>query len=194
VWQLFNLALVPGILSLASFDIPALPLTIILVVGLLLYIPTFWTRVPYYPTSLPTYERIAELLPNDRPFKMVDLGCGFAPLLRFLGSRFPNGEFLGVEISPLAFLGAWVRSIGSPNVSIRFRSIWLVELESFDVVYAFLAPGPMPRLWAKVEDEMAPNSVFISNTFPAPPPADEVIAIPDRRGAHLYIYHSTRGC
>jgi len=188
VWQIFNLALVPAIASLASFELPAVPLSIIVALVALLYLPTFWTRVPYYPTSTETYAEIARHLPTDRAFTFVDLGCGFAPLLRFLARRAPQGRFLGVEISPLAFVGASLGALMVPNLRIRYRSIWSVDLASYDVVYAFLAPGPMADLWTKVEREMQPGSVFISNTFPAPAPADQVIEIADRRAAHLYLY------
>lgn len=188
VWQLFNLALVPAVASLAAFEVPTVPLSILVGFIALLYLPTFWTRVPYYPTSIETYAEVARHLPPDREFSFVDLGCGFAPLLRFLARRFPRGKFLGVEISPLAFLGAFAGSLLTRNLRIRYRSIWSVNLSSCDVAYAFLAPGPMPELWAKVEREMGPGSVFISNTFAAPVAADQIIEIPDRRGARLYVY------
>lgn len=188
VWQIFNLALVPAIASLASFELPTLPLSILVAIVALLYLPTFWTRVPYYPTSTKTYAEIAHHLPIDREFTFIDLGCGFGPLLRFLARRAPRGRFLGVEISPLAFVGAFLGALMVRNLRIRYRSIWSVDLGAYDVVYAFLAPGPMAELWAKVEQEMRPGTVFISNTFPAPAPADQVIEIADRRAARLYLY------
>lgn len=188
VWQLFNLVIVPGIAILASFEVPTLPLSILVFLVALLYLPTFWTRVPYYPTSVETYAEVARHLPSGRGFTCVDLGCGFGPLLRFLARGAPEGRFLGVEISPLAFVVAFLGSIPTHNIRIRYRSMWSLDLGAYDVVYAFLAPGPMPELWAKVEREMRPGSIFISNTFPAPAPADQVIEIPDRRSARLFLY------
>jgi hypothetical protein len=187
-WQLFNLLVVPGIAALFFFEVPALPFAILVVLAALLYLPTFWTRVPYFPTSVETYAEVARLLPPERDFTAIDLGCGFAPLLRSLARSSPRGQFTGVEISPLAFLGASLGSLLHSNVAIRWRSIWNVDLGKYDVVYAFLAPGPMPELWAKVVREMRPGSIFISNTFAAPAEADAEIPISDKRGARLYVY------
>jgi SAM-dependent methyltransferase len=192
VWQLFNLVLPPAVWGLLLGDVPIGPIAFIGLAALLLYLPTFWTRVPYYPTSAPTYAAIAALLPTDRPFRLLDIGCGFAPLLRYLARERPNGNYVGVEISPLAFFGAWLRSLGAPRVTIRFRSFWKINLGDYDVVYAFLAPGPMPAVWDKVVREMRPSTVFISNTFPVPAEPDEVHAINDARGARLYIYRRSR--
>jgi len=188
VWQLFNLVLPPAAWGLLIGDVPVGPITIIGVASLLLYLPTFWTRVPYYPTSVPTYAAIAALLPTDRPIRFLDIGCGFAPLLRYLAAERPNGSYVGVEISPLAFFVAWLRSLTAPRVTIRFRSLWKIDLGDYDVVYAFLAPGPMPAVWAKVAREMAPGTVFISNSFPAPAEPHEVVAIGDKRRAVLFLY------
>lgn len=188
VWQLLNLALPCAAWGALIGAVPTAPLAVVGIVALLLYAPTFWTRVPYYPTSTPTYAALLDLLPTDRPFQLLDIGCGFAPLLRYLAGHRPHGTFTGVEISPLAFLGAWLKSLPHHRVTIRWRSFWRIDLSRYDVVYAFLAPGPMPTVWDKVVREMRPGTVFISNTFPAPAEPDEVRAINDARGARLYIY------
>jgi len=188
VWQLFNLFLVPGIASFTSLEVPGAVISLIVLGLVLLYLPTFWTRVPYYPTSRPTYGAVGALLPTDREFTLLDIGCGFAPLLRHLARSHPHGRFVGVEISPLAFIGAWLGSVFSRRVSIRFQSMWGLDFGRYDVVYAFLAPGPMPAVWEKVKKEMRPGAVFISNTFPAPEKASEAIPIPDKRRATIFVY------
>ncbi|MDP3440867.1 MAG: class I SAM-dependent methyltransferase, partial [Azonexus sp.] len=58
--------------------------------------------------------------------------------------------------------------LGRPNISWRWEDMWQVRLDDFDVVYAFLSPAPMPRLWEKIQAEMKPGSLFISNSFPVP--------------------------
>ncbi len=166
-WQLFNLLLAPGVILYTFLELPSGLAFAALVVAMLLYAPTFWTRVPYFPTHLKMYERILALIPADKELKFIDLGCGNARLLVFLAKSRPQASFVGVEISPLAYAAArlWVWGSGASNVTIQWRNFWNLSLEPFDVVYAFLAPGPMPGLWEKAQAEMQPGSVFITNTF-----------------------------
>ena len=63
------------------------------------------------------------------------------------------------------------------------------ELAYYDVVYAFLSPEPMPRLWEKVKDEMLPGSIFVSNSFAVPNiEPSEIWELSDERKTVLYIY------
>lgn len=47
----------------------------------------------------------------------------------------------------------------------------------------------MSELWAKVQNEMAAGSLFISNSFPVPDvEASTIIEIDDTRQTRLYCY------
>ena len=107
-----------------------------------------------------------------------------------LARRFPRGQFVGVETAPLLFVFAWLRCLLQENCSIRYRSLWQVELGDFDVVYCFLSPVPMARLWNKAQVEMHANSWLISNTFEIPGvPADREFEINEGRQTSLFLWH-----
>lgn len=185
-WQYLNF-LLPIVLALTSEV--ALPRTLLFATAVLLfliYIPTFWTRVPYYPTSDPMYEVILRKLPTDRAFVFIDLGCGFGRLLAFLADRAPQGQFEGVEIGILPYLVSKIRSLRRPNVTIRFQSFWKLPFDRYDFVYAFLAPGPMPALWEKVHAEMHRGSSFLTNTFAVPAEATSTTTVDDNHRCTLY--------
>jgi len=189
VWKVFNLLFAPAMVLALSFQISSGLFTLALAVMVLVYLPTFWTRVPYYPTSTEMYETIAEELPADRPFTFIDLGCGFGSLLSYLARRFPQGNFEGVEISPLAFLLSYLRFLKrQEQVSIRLRNFWNFSFEPYDFVYAFLAPPPMEGLWDKVKEEMRPGSIFMTNSFPVPAKATRVFEVEDLRKSRLYVH------
>jgi hypothetical protein len=58
-----------------------------------------------------------------------------------------------------------------------------------DIVYAFLSPRVMPRLWQKAQAEMRPGTLLVSSSFPVPDAIPEqVIDVPDRRGTRLFCY------
>jgi SAM-dependent methyltransferase len=189
-WQLFNLLLAPGVVLYSLLELPSGVATTALIVTLLLYAPTFWTRVPYFPTSPKMYERILEHIPEHGAVKVLDLGCGMARLLGFLSGKRPEASFVGVEISPLALLlaRAWMLLRGRKNVRLEFKNFWNMSLADYDIVYAFLAPGPMPALWEKVQEEMKPGSLFITNTFQVEGSAHQVIQVDDSHQDALYVH------
>ncbi len=188
-WQIFNLAVPLLGPALTVFQIPSWIIVAAALALLLVYIPTFWTRVPFYPTSLPMYEVILEQLPENEPFSFVDLGCGFGSLLVFLAKKRPLGRFAGVEISPLPFLVSKVRGFFSGGrIEIAFADFWKLDLRSYDYVYAFLAPPPMADLWEKCRGEMKKGGMLLINSFPVPALADREIHVEDARKTVLYVH------
>jgi len=152
----------------------------------------FWrtdrSRVPLYLSNAPTADAFARLLP-ERPCRIVDLGCGTGGLLRHLARVRPDCALLGVEHAPLPWLWARVAASGSPNLTIRYGDLWDVDLAAVDVVYAFLSPVPMSRLWTKACAEMRADALLVSNSFPVPDVnAEREIAVGDRRGTRLFCY------
>jgi trans-aconitate methyltransferase len=129
-------------------------------------------------------------LPTDRPFTFIDVGCGMGDLLLFLSKRRPQGRFVGIEIGVLPWLIAKVKALirGRSAVAIRFQSMWKVDLSGYDVVYTFLSPAPMERLWTKAKREMRPGATFITNSFQTPETASYTIPVKDERQSVLYVH------
>lgn len=152
----------------------------------------FWrtdrSRVPLFLTNATAARAIASLLPRSR-FTLIDLGCGDGGLLRHLARTRPECDFLGVEHAPLPWLWARLASLALPNCRIRLGDFWGRHLGKQDVVYAFLSPAPMPRLWRKAREEMRPGALLISNSFPVPDiEPGQVVEVGDRRRTRLYCY------
>jgi hypothetical protein len=192
-WRLANSLLPIAAATSLSAEIPSWIFLVIFVSLLCIYAPAFWTRVPYYPTPRAAYSLILAELPTDRPFTFLDIGCGFGDMLFFLSKHRPNGYFVGIEIGLIPWLygSCKARLRGRKRVSIRFQNMWAEPLERYDVVYTFLSPAPMERMWDKVAHEMRPGSLFITNTFEVPAPADEVLSVKDTRCSHLFLHRIT---
>lgn len=184
-WQILNAAVLPAAISYSYTGLS--PNVLLILAGLtgLVFLPTFLTRIPYYPTSLPVFKGVLDLLPKDRSIRMVDLGSGFGSLIFFLSAQRPESLFLGVELAPLPFLLSFIRAIPRSNLQIRPKNFWNLNLAEFDVVYCFLAPPPMARLLAKARNEMRPGTLFISNSFDPGEPPDEVVEFGNQR---LLVY------
>jgi hypothetical protein len=189
-WRIVNAVLPIAAAASLSAEVPSWIFMAIFVFLLCIYAPAFWTRVPYYPTPRAAYSLILAELPTDRPFTFLDIGCGFGGMLFFLSKRRPNGSFVGIEIGLMPWLyGALkARFVAKNRVSIRFKNMWTEPLERYDTVYTFLSPAPMEKIWEKVCAEMRPGSLFITNTFEVPAPANEVLSVKDERCSHLFLH------
>jgi hypothetical protein len=189
-WQLLNLTLPCAVASSFLVEIPGWLYLGLLLAMLFTYLPAFWTRVPYYPTPRAAYALVLAELPREREFSFLDIGCGMGEMLVFLAKQRPAGSFTGIEIGFIPFLISWARARLSRtrNVRVRYQSMWRCNLHDYDFVYAFLSPAPMNRLWQKITTEMKSNTLFISNTFPAPADPSSVIAVKDTRKSSLYLY------
>jgi SAM-dependent methyltransferase len=122
------------------------------------------TRVPLYLSSPRAADELARRLPKRG--HVIDLGCGFGgPLARIHQLR-PDARLDGIEAAPLNWLIAKLRMLArGADADIRLGNLWHVDLTQYDIVYAYLSPAPMARLWDKALLEMKPGSLFISNTF-----------------------------
>jgi SAM-dependent methyltransferase len=186
-WIPINLLFPPAVSTAAML---ALPPWLFLGAFLALtgiYWTSYRTRVPLFLSSAGTIDALAGLLPADRPFRFVDLGCGTGTVLARLCQRFPLASFTGVEVAPLPLAIGWLRSLLTGS---RYRmsrqDLWKCDLASHDVVYAFLSPVPMADLWRKAVTEMRPGTLFISNTFAVPGVTpDEVL---ERAGGRRPLY------
>ena len=187
-WRVFNALIVPATLGMTSAGFVGDILVVTAAIFCLTYLPTIWTGIPYYPSNRKAYQAVMKLLPKERAFRFIDLGSGFAGILKFLSRKFPNGNFEGYEISPLPILLSKVGLALRPNVEIHASNFWNVNLAEYDYVYAFLAPGPMPKLWEKVKSEMRPGSTFITNTFQIDAKPTEIVNLSPDGSRSLYIF------
>lgn len=163
----------------------------------LLLLLVFWrtdkSRVPLYLSNRATAAALLKLLPAA-PVGFIDLGCGDGGLLTRLARARPDCRFAGIEHAPLPWLVARLRTAGLPNVTIRYGDFWREPLGEYGLVYAFLSPAPMPRLWKKACTELGPGALLVSNSFAVPGvAAAATVTVADRRTTHLYLYRLANG-
>jgi hypothetical protein len=186
-WQGINLAFLPLVVLFSGFDIP--PAWYL--AGLLALLATSFgalsSRVPLYLSSDKAMAEVAKRLPERPGARVIDLGCGTGGLLAYLARRRADAELHGIDAAPLSWLISRLRLRGAARI--RLGSLWGVDLAGYDLVYAYLSPEPMARLWQKASREMRPGSLFISNTFAVPGvEPDEIVELNDLSRARLLIW------
>ena len=162
----------------------------LILLGLLLLVfgPSFKSRVPLFLSSAPVAEAVSALI-GKQSMRVLDFGSGTGKLLLPLARRFPGHRFEGVEAALIPYLISRILLMRFKNVSIRLGSFWNQSLSGYDVVYAFLSPAPMPELWEKAKREMRKGTLLISNSFEVPGQiASSIIEVDDSRKSRLFVY------
>lgn len=189
-WLPINLLFSPALVATLSFDVAPSWFLAAFILLFLVYWSVFRSQVPLYLSSRKAWAAVAGLLPGKAGVRFLDLGAGLGGMLGYLETRHPDGNFSGMEIAPLPFVLGWARKRATGgNYSLQWGDFWPHSLAGQDVVYAYLSPVPMARLWRKVCEEMPPGSRFISNTFSVPGVEPEIVVeLDDFHHSMLYVY------
>ncbi len=148
---------------------------------------TFKERVPLYLTNQKTYEALKKILALNNASTFLDLGSGLGGVVRSLSSL--KVKSIGVESAPLLWGLSSLLSMITLRGKILRKNIWDTNLGEYDVVYAFLSPAIMTKLYFKVKKEMKKGSLFVSNSFEVDGvTADEIWQLDDKRETVIYFY------
>ena len=193
-WLPIQLLFVPALVLMLALDFPPGYYLVVFLALLMVYWSVFQTQVPLYLSSDKILHALETLLPPAEPgktFNFVDLGCGVGGVLTHLAKSRLDGHFGGVELAPLPYLFSWLRvkASGCRNCELRWGNFWSCDLSQYDIVYAYLSPAPMEKLWQKVRSEMRTGTLFISSTFAVPGQLPErTVQVEDLHRSTLYIW------
>lgn len=165
-WPFLHFGFSPLILLALRVDIPPPVYLSAFLVLVLFYWTSFRTRVPLYLSDHKAWQAIMPLLPPTQAFRFIDLGSGFGGVPLYLAPRFPHGHFYGTEIAPAPWLISRLRvAFRHRRVSFLRRDYCQLDLADYDVVFAFLSPAAMPKLWHQAQNQMRAGSLFVSLSF-----------------------------
>lgn len=188
-WLPINLMFVPAALACSGAGISPGWFLAAFVLLALVYWSTYRTQVPLYLTSGAGCRMVAEILDREHGARFLDLGSGSGSVLSHVARRFPTLTCDGVELAPVPYWISRARLALRRNCHVWWKDFWSVDLSRYDVVYAFLSPVPMARLWEKVRHEMRPGTLFISNSFPVMGVSpEEIITVPGPFKRKLYLW------
>ncbi|MDD2834176.1 MAG: class I SAM-dependent methyltransferase [Methylotenera sp.] len=135
-------------------------------VTLSLYWSTYRTQVPFYPSTLVVRQAVAELLPQGKPIRMIDIGSGLGDMSMYLAKLRPESMIEGIELAPLPWLISVVRAKLKHSRAVFTRGDYhALNFADYDVVFAYLSPAAMPALWRKAKAEMRKNTLLMSYEF-----------------------------
>ena len=192
-WQLIHALFAPLVCVAQLLAIDPKWYLAALVLSSLVFRGAVGGRIPLFVTNRQTIEKLNEITHTYPNVRFLDLGAGTGSVVRNMATGNSNGQFSGVENAPITWLVGRLRTIAPHNCHWHYDSLWKTGLASYDVVYAFLSPAPMPAIWKKAIQEMRDGSLFISNSFPIPDvEPSAVIDVADRRRTRLFCYRISR--
>lgn len=184
-WVLIHAAFFPALILLLRLPVPPYVYFLLFASIWLVSGQALRQRVPLYATGRGALCALARCLPVRA--KVLDVGAGTGTVLIALSRDRPDLTLAGAELA----WGPWL--VGFLRLPQQVQ--WLhcdyreLDFSTFDCVYAFLSPEPMPELWNKARQEMHAGSLFISNSFPVPGvPPDELIDYGDWKGGQLMLW------
>lgn len=186
-WQPINLLFFPLLGLALSSEVEPLWGMAAFVALALTSLGSLRSRVPLFLSSRQAIAALAQCIPERPGMRLIDLGCGLGGPLAGLSRLRPDLVLHGVEAAPLNWLVSWLRLRGRARIALG--NLWDQDLSGFDVVYAYLSPTPMARLWEKACREMRPGSLLISNSFEIPGIApDRVVVLDDLSRSRLLLW------
>jgi hypothetical protein len=193
-WLVIQVLFAPFVVLALALNIQPIFFLIAFLVMLLVFWNTFNTQVPLYLSSGKVWQALEKLLPSsisDQPLTFIDIGSGLGGVLTHLACIRPDISYKGIESAPLPFLWSWlrIRLGGYRQCQVQWGDLWDCDLASYDIVFAYLSPAPMERLWQKAKSEMKPGAVFISSTFSVPGESPlETVKVDDLHHSTLLIW------
>ena len=135
------------------------------------------------PTSTRATRALVKAIKQYKPDaqNFYDLGCGRGTLSLAIKKALPGLEIHSVDNSTVRIFFAKLKSkILGRKIDFRKQDIFEVDLGQADVVYTYLWYDLIPPLEKKLQNELKPGAIIITNTsnFPTWQPIHKVVTYP----------------
>jgi SAM-dependent methyltransferase len=144
-----------------------LDILVFVVLLFLLYVLMFRYKAPWVPAWKNDLSRVAEMVEIEDGKTLIDLGCGNGRIIFYLAKKYPQANFVGIEISIFFYIFCRLRKIFGKynNVKMRYGDFMMIDFNQYDYIYAFTNVKPMIQIAKKIEKEVNKELYLISYCF-----------------------------
>ena len=128
------------------------------------------TGISPIPSSRISTNHIIDIMPEHLVGDILELGAGWGTLAFPLAALFPDNRVLAYELSPVPWLFMKLRHLvfQRNNLKIIRRDFHKASLKGVGMVVAYLHSEGLAKVRNKMERELAPGTLVVSNTFEIP--------------------------
>lgn len=126
----------------------------------------YWlvTGVPFVNSRKKIINFLIEEIKIESGKTLYDLGCGDGKVIFNLAKNNSQANFIGYELNPsLIWIARIFRKLS--NVQYQRQNFFKVDVKNADYIFLFLFPELMDELLPKLEKELKPGAIVISNSF-----------------------------
>lgn len=126
---------------------------------------SLFLQVPYVPTKKRVMRKMIEVAKLKNNEVVYDLGCGDGRLL-FEAEKTKKVLTTGYELAPIPYLLAQVhRFFYNSKTNILMANFFNANLKDANIIFCYLGPETMAKLYKKIRHECKKGTRIISNTF-----------------------------
>jgi len=156
----------------------------------------FHTRVPIVNTPRKYFDQLFYNLKIPKNSTIYELGCGAQANFLFRAQNYKPCKLVGYELSILhacfaRFKAKLKKKSQKTPIEIYCQDFWKVSLSDADIVYAFLVPEIVQKVWEKLKKEAKPGTILISlaDQIPGEKIWQQIPTRPnDTKTTYYYIY------
>ncbi len=188
-WRWIHLFFPITVWVMFSWHIPSEIYLLGFAVCVSLYWTTFRTQVPFYPSRPIVWQQVTQLISEENPVRLIDIGSGLGDMSMHISRFRPNSHVEGIEIAPLPWFLSVVRAkIRRSSAVFKLGDYRALNFAHYDVIFAYLSPAAMLVLWEKAQHEMQTGSLLISLEFQIPGVPPTLCIEPNEKSAKLYVW------
>ncbi len=152
--------------TLLLFFLAVFILLLLIILTIQVSLLFYWLKlgVPFVPSKNKIISSIIENIPFSGGKKFYDLGSGDGEMLFTLAKKYPETQFIGLELNPVLCLFSKIFH-RQPNLVFRRENFFQTDLRDADYIYLFLYPELMNKIFPKLKSELGPEAVVLSNQF-----------------------------
>jgi hypothetical protein len=162
------------------------------IVTLTLYWTTFKTQVPFYPSRPAVWKALLLLIQKQyahQSVRVIDIGSGLGDTSMYLAKFRQQDQVEGIEIAPLPWMISIVRAkFNQSRAKFTMGSYEHLDFGQYDVIFAYLSPAAMMRLWEKASQEMRKGSLLVSLEFEIPNVVPTKIIHSGQHSPKMYVW------
>ncbi len=152
------------------------------------------TGISPVPSSRGSKAKMFDLLPDDFAGEVCDLGAGWGSLAFPLARKFPNARVFAYEISPVPWLAMQFRRLLQIRGNLTIQRVNLLGKtfkfrKETAAVVCYLHSEALDKMRPKLERDLQPGTLFISNVFEVPGwQPEHVHELDDAFCPQIYVY------